>query len=383
MSLRAKTYALLDLHSHEHAAGRVRALLVAVNLLGIASVSAGTIDSIGPVARAVAATVTGVVSTVFLFEYLARLWVAPEIPHIGTSRNTPARLRWALSLEGLIDLVAVIPALATASGGARLGAESASVFVLLWVMKLATHAPGVALIVRVFRNERSPLVAALALFMIVLLSSATVIHLLEGERQPEPFGSIPSALWWSMTTLTTTGYGDVIPQTNAGRLLGGVVMLCGISVLALLAGILATGFAEEVKRREFTRIWDLVARVPLFAELGAIAIADIVARLRSRSYPAGAYVVRKGEPGDSMYFIVHGQAEVRLVGPVRILRDGDFFGEMALLDRKPRSADVMTLAPCTLLVLEVADFYQLASQQPALIAAIEAEAKRRRVVPGA
>jgi voltage-gated potassium channel len=297
---------------------------------------------------------------------------------MGASSDALARLRWAVSLEGLIDLVAVIPALATASGGARLGAESAAAFVLLWVMKLATHAPGVALIVRVFRNERSPLLAALALFMIVLLSSATVIHLLEGERQPEPFGSIPSALWWSMTTLTTTGYGDVIPQTNAGRLLGGVVMLCGISVLALLAGILATGFADEVKRREFTRIWDLVARVPLFAELGAIAIADIVTRLRSRTYPSGAYVVRKGAPGDAMYFIVTGQAEVRLGGPLATLREGEFFGEMALLDRKPRTADVVTLMPCTLLVLEVADFYQLASQQPALIASIETEAKRRR-----
>lgn len=378
MALRARAYALLDLRSHEHAATRMRAFLVAVNLLGIASVSIGTIDGAGPIARAAAATITGIVATVFLVEYVARLWVAPEIPHIGASSDALARLRWAISLEGLIDLVAVIPALATASGGARLGAESAAAFVLLWVMKLATHAPGVTLIVRVFRNERSPLLAALALFMIVLLSSATVIHLLEGERQPEPFGSIPSALWWSMTTLSTTGYGDVIPQTNAGKLLGGVVMLCGISVLALLAGILATGFAEEVKRREFTRIWDLVARVPLFAELGAVSIADIVTRLRSRSYPAGAYVVRRGAAGDAMYFIVTGQAEVRLGGPVATLREGEFFGEMALLDRKPRTADVVTLTPCTLLVLEVADFYQLASQQPALIASIEAEAKRRR-----
>lgn len=378
MALRAKAYALLDLRSHEQAAMRTRALLVAINLLGIASVSIGTIEAVGPAVRALAATVTGIVATAFLVEYAVRLWVAPEIPHMGSKSESRARLRWAVSLEGLVDLVAVIPALAAASGGARLGAESASAFVLLWVMKLATHAPGVALIVRVFRNERSPLIAALALFTIVLLSSATAIHLLEGERQPEAFGSIPSSLWWSMVTLSTTGYGDVVPQTSAGRLIGGVVMLCGISVLALLAGILATGFAAEVRRHEFRRIWDLVTRVPLFAELGAIAIANIVARLRSRSYPAGAYVVRKGEPGDAMYFIVRGQAEVRLGGPLATLREGEFFGEMALLDRKPRSADVVTLTPCILLVLEVAEFYQLIGQHPSLIAAIEAEANRRR-----
>ena len=378
MALRAKAYALLNLRSHEQAAMRTRALLVAINLLGIASVSIGTTEAVGPAVRALAATVTGIVATAFLVEYAIRLWVAPEIPRMRGVSESRARLRWALSLEGLVDLVAVIPALAAASGGARLGAESASVFVLLWVMKLATHAPGVALIARVFRNERSPLIAALALFTIVLLSSATAIHLLEGDRQPEAFGSIPSSLWWSMVTLSTTGYGDVVPQTPAGRVIGGVVMLCGISVLALLAGILATGFAEEVRRREFRRVWDLVTRVPLFAELGAIAIANIVARLRSRSYPAGAHVVRKGEPGDAMYFIVRGQAEVRLGGPIATLREGEFFGEMALLDRKPRSADVVTLTRCTLLVLEVAEFYQLIGQHPSLIAAIEAEANRRR-----
>ena len=59
------------------------------------------------------------------------------------------------------------------------------------------------------------------------------------------------------------------------------------------------------------------------------------------------------------------------------LREGAFFGELALLGRKPRSADVVTLTPCTTLVLDVADFYRLAGQQPALIAAIEVEAKRR------
>jgi CRP-like cAMP-binding protein len=69
---------------------------------------------------------------------------------------------------------------------------------------------------------------------------------------------------------------------------------------------------------------------------------------------------------------------VRLGPRTRALREGDFFGEMALLDHKPRSADVVTVTPCTLLVLNIAEFYQLAGRQPALIAAIDTEAKRRR-----
>ena len=378
MALRTRIYAFLDPGNHAHAARRLRALEIALILGGIASVSAGTVDDLSSGARGVAAALTGIVATLFFVEYLVRFWVAPETPRFEVRTEAAARLRWAVSAEGVIDLLAVIPALATVSGGARLGAESAAAFVLLWVLKLATYAPGVELIARVARNHRSALAAAAALFAIVLFSSATLVHLLESERQPEAFGSIPSSLWWAMVTLTTTGYGDVVPQTALGRTVGGVVMLCGIAVLALLAGILAAGFAEEVRRREFTRIWELVARVPFFADLGAIAISDIVGRLRSRNYPARAAVIRKGASGDTMYFIVAGEVEVRIGPPSRILRNGEFFGEMALLDRKPRSADVVTLTPCTLLVLDVADFYQLAGQQPALIAAIEAEAKRRR-----
>lgn len=378
MTLRARIHALLDPASDAHPARRIRGLEVALILVGITSVSAGTVEGLPPEARLVAALVTGIVAALFFAEYLARLWVAPENPHLHHATPARARWLWVFSVEGIIDLLAVLPAVATAYGGARLGAESASVFVLLWVLKLATHAQGVRLIVRVFHNERSALSAAAALFIIVLFSAATVAHWLEAERQPEHFGSIPASLWWAVVTLTTTGYGDVVPLSPAGRMLGGLVMLCGICVLALLAGILANGFAAEVRRREFVRIWELVARVPFFADIGAIAISDIVDRLRSRSYPEGATVIRKGAAGDSMFFIVSGEVEVRVGERTLELRDGDFFGEMALLDRKPRSADVVALEPLTVLVLNVADFYQLAGQQPRLIEAIEAEATRRR-----
>ena len=378
MTLRARIHSLLDQASDGHAARRIRGFEVALILVGISSVSAGTVDGLPPEARLVAAVVTGIVAALFFAEYLARLWVAPENPHLHHVGQARSRMQWVFSAEGIIDLLAVLPAVATAYGGARLGAESASVFVLLWVLKLATHAQGVRLIARVFHNERSALSAAAALFVIVLFSAATIAHWLEAERQPEHFGSIPASLWWAVVTLTTTGYGDVVPLSTAGRMLGGLVMLCGICVLALLAGILANGFAAEVRRREFVRIWELVARVPFFADIGAIAISDIVDRLRSRIYPEGATVIRKGSAGDSMFFIVSGEVEVRVGERTLELRDGDFFGEMALLDRKPRSADVVALSPLTVLVLNVADFYQLAGQQPKLIEAIEAEAARRR-----
>ena len=103
---------------------------------------------------------------------------------------------------------------------------------------------------------------------------------------------------------------------------------------------------------------------------------DIVGRLRSRNLPAGAVVIRRGDVGDSMYFVVSGEVEVG-PGAVR-LGAGTFFGELALLDRRPRVADVVTTTPAVLLVLNAADFYQLAGQHRALMTAIEAEANKRR-----
>ena len=180
-------------------------------------------------------------------------------------------------------------------------------------------------------------------------------------------------------TLTTTGYGDVVPVTVGGRMVGALLMISGIAVLALMTGVLATGFAQEERRREYLRVWDQVARVPLFASLGVVTLSEIVGKLRTRYYPPRITVVRRGDVGDSMFFITSGEVEVRLPagGSVR-LGEGAFFGEMSLLERLPRSASVATTVPTTLLVLYASDFYEIASHIPSLAEAVEIEARRRR-----
>ena len=162
-------------------------------------------------------------------------------------------------------------------------------------------------------------------------------------------------------------------------MIGAMLMIAGITVLALMTGVLATGFAQEERRREYLRVWDQVARVPIFASLGVVTLSEIVGKLRTRYYPPRITVVRRGDPGDSMFFISSGEVEVRLPngGAVR-LGEGAFFGEMALLERQPRSASVATTKPTTLLVLYASDFYEIASHIPALAEAVEVEARRRR-----
>jgi voltage-gated potassium channel len=118
--------------------------------------------------------------------------------------------------------------------------------------------------------------------------------------------------------------------------------------------------------------------VPIFTALGTVTLSEIVSKLRTRHYPARIVVVRRDEPGDSMFFISDGEVEVRLPHASIKLGQGGFFGEMALLDRLPRSATIVTTQPTTLLVLYASDFYEVAASIPSLVEAVETEARRRR-----
>jgi voltage-gated potassium channel len=319
-----------------------------------------------------------IVAGFFVFDYLLRLYAAAGAPGAAHRGVLRARLSWAMSLGGLYDLLGAAPGVI-----AVIDRREASLFGFIWVFKLVRYSPGLSILQRVIANARQALLSVLLGLVIVLLSAASLAYLLEhdvpqmqGDVIAFPFRSIPAALWWAIVTLTTTGYGDVVPQTLAGRMLAGAVMVCGIMVFALLAGILATGYAEEMRRREFLRTWDLVARVPFFHNLGATLIAEVARLLRARDYPPNAIIMRRGEPGDCMYFIAEGVVEIQVKGHPR-LESGAFFGELALLTGSPRNATVVAVQGCVLLTLDIVDFFELIGRQPELARAIHDEASLR------
>ena len=125
---------------------------------------------------------------------------------------------------------------------------------------------------------------------------------------------MPAALWWAVATLTTVGYGDVVPITPLGRMVAALVMICGLGVFGLWTGILATGFAAETRRDNFLKTWESVSKVPFFAALGPAAIADVTHMLRTMDLPPRTMIIRKGQHGDCMYFIAAGEVEVDLPG---------------------------------------------------------------------
>ena len=298
------------------------------------------------------------------------------VVRLSTARRTGPALHYLGTPAGIIDLVSIVPVpLALMCG---VPPESAWLLASLWVLKLTQDLPGFAQLGRVFVIEAKALASVLVLFLIVLFLASAAMYVLERQGQPQVFGTLPAALWWAVETLTTTGYGDEIPLTTLGHLLGALVMICGIATFGLWTGILATGFAAENRRRNFIQTWDLVSKVPFLQTLDPSAVTEITHMMRRVEMPARTAVIRRGRVGDCMYFIAEGEVEVDVEpAPVR-LGDGAFFGELALLGDSIRTANVSTTKHSTLLVLDLADFRTVMAHHSELARAIDAEAKRRQ-----
>ena len=157
--------------------------------------------------------------------------------------------------------------------------------------------------------------------------------------------------------------------------------------MALPVGIIATAFAEQIRRRDFIVTWGMISRVPLFAELDASEISDIMELLRAQVAEAGEVIMRAGDAARSMYFIAAGEIEIEIKGKNERVRlgVGQFFGEVALLRRTRRTATVTAITRTNLLGLDAHDLHALMQRDPRIAARIkdvvEKRVGKRPVVP--
>lgn len=302
----------------------------------------------------------------FIFEWAVRVRRAAQQGELRA---------YLLSAGGMVDgISSVAIPLAVLAG---VPPRTAFLLGIIWLLKIAPDISGFKQLRRVLVNEAEQLGSVLIIFGLVLYAASVIVHVLERDAQPAAFGTIHGTLWWAIVTLTTTGYGDAVPITGLGRIIAACVMICGIGVLGMLVGVLATGYAAEARRTHFIRTWELVSKVPFFSNLAHGAIVDVTNMLRRLELPPRAIVVKKGAPGDCMYFIASGEVEVELPDRKVPLPQGSFFGELALLSNSVRSATVITKTDTALLVLDLLDFRTLTARHPELRAAIDAEASRR------
>ena len=338
-------------------------------IYGLAIVSAvcvafATVPGLAPASVYLANALILLASTVFTVEFILRLWLAPQSEVNPAAAYFRARWRYVFSVIGMIDLASALPIVLVALFTWTI--SETGLLALFALCKAVRYVDGLRLLAKVVRRERASLFSVLLILMMLTMISSGLMYTVEHAAQPKVFKSIPHTLWWAIVTVATVGYGDMTPVTDIGRIFGGLIMILGVAMFAMPAGILASGFADEMHQRKFLVTWQTVAQVPLFSTLSASQIAEITSILKPQVVPAHRVIVHHGEPADAMFFIMSGEVEVEIAPhPVR-LGQGQFFGEIALLKDTTRTATVATLKDSDLLSLDAHDFRALIDKYPAL-----------------
>lgn len=176
----------------------------------------------------------GIVS-VFVVEYVLRLWVAKQ------------RIRFVFSFYGMIDLIAILPAL-LATGMDFLSVRAFRLIRVVRLLKLVRYTSAVERFRRAIRRAKEELILFTGFTFVLLWISAVGIYYFENDAQPEHFASVFHSLWWALATLTTVGYGDIVPITVGGKIFTFVILLIGLSVVAVPAGIMSSALSRDIDR---------------------------------------------------------------------------------------------------------------------------------------
>jgi len=186
--------------------------------------------------------------TVFSIEYLLRVWSCVERTGLKYQHPFWGRVRYILTPMALLDLIVILPLFLVFIGPVDF--RFLRVLRLLRVFRLTRYSSAVRLLTDVLRDEAASISAALFIMMMLVVLSASLIYLAESDAQPDKFGSIPDALWWAIVTMTTIGYGDVVPVTHLGKLIGAFIGIISIGMVALPTGIIASGFNQALHQRK-------------------------------------------------------------------------------------------------------------------------------------
>ncbi len=367
--LRRRLYELLELSpATDRLANLLDAFLILLILANAAVVAAETVPAIAARYYWQFLYFEYFSVAVFTLEYVLRLWVCVERTAFASAPPWRRRLRYALTPLALIDLAAVLPFFLGLAAVVDL--RFLRLFRLVRLLKLLRYSTALAALSRVIQNEFRALLGALIVMAGLVFLAATLMYHVERAAQPDHFGSIPDAMWWAVVTLTTVGYGDVVPVTTAGRILAAVIMVFGLAAYAIPIGIMASGFSEEVRRQSFVVRMEMVARVPIFAGLGARVLSRLSHLLRAEKFIPGQVICMAGTNAHGLVIISEGRAVAHVGGREIQLASGDYFGERALLQPVLHDISVVARTAGRLLVLESHDFERLIAREPDVAAAM-------------
>jgi voltage-gated potassium channel len=236
-------------YEHEGLSPTNKLIVFIIMLSSIAAVveTEPTVENLAPWGFA---DVELVFAVLFLTEYLLRLWAEGENPKF---RGITGRIRYVLTPAALVDLAALMPSLIAPGVSNLMLLRILRLMRILRVARLGRFSLAMRHMTEAVMARREELLLSLMLAVIVLVFSAAAMYVIEGEDDPQAFGSIPRALWWSVCTLTTVGYGDIYPHSVLGKICGGLTSMAGIGLIAMPTGILAAAFSDAFQRSRTRR----------------------------------------------------------------------------------------------------------------------------------
>lgn len=376
-SLRRQLYLALETsHTTDLPHRILRGMIVGMILLSVISVVLETVKSLKAEFNHVFDAIEIIAIGCFTVEYLVRVWVSIEDRAPGFSHPVWGRVRYMLSPMAIIDLLAILPPLLTFAGAHHWLAIR--LLSLARMLKIMRYSPAMRTMAMAIYSERKAALAVLIIMGMSLTLLSTIMWAIEHKAQPVAFGSIPAAMWWGMATLTTIGYGDVVPITPLGKVVGAIAGLTGVAMFAMPAAILASGFIREMNRQGFRVTFAAVSNLPLMASLDASVIADVADRLQPHTVPPRFAIIRRGEEPQALYLIQSGEVEVGVPWkPVKVLKPGQAFGAIEMVrgsERPQLSATALT--ECRLLELPQTDFIEMFNEYPSLRQAVVDHATR-------
>jgi voltage-gated potassium channel len=182
----------------------------------------------------------------FAIEYCLRLWAAGEDDRY---KGVIGRLKYMFTFFAVIDLLAFLPTLLVLGSTDTLLLRLFRLARLVRFAKLGRYSSSLRLIISAFISCWRELVISFMVAMFLLVGCSVFLYLIEGNVQPELFGSIPRAMWCAVSTLTTFGYGDVYPVTALGQVFMGFAALTGIGLVGMPTAILAGAFSDQFEKR--------------------------------------------------------------------------------------------------------------------------------------
>ena len=172
-----------------------------------------------------------VITALFVIEYIWRVV------------NSEHKWRFVFSFYGIIDLLAIIPIFLLFAVDLR-PLRIFRLFSLLRILRLGRHLNALSTFATALKRSKEQLLVFFTVALFFLYLSAIGIYHFEHEVQPDKFQSVFHCLWWSITTLTTVGYGDMVPLTLGGRIFAALVVFIGIGIVAAPTGIIAAALTS-------------------------------------------------------------------------------------------------------------------------------------------